>query len=179
MMHVSIMWCMYLWCVYPWYMYPWLCCMCVWCGWNFVTNQPTNKANSRSRIWYFDYHQRIGILLLKKRENRDKCSFATKQCMFGVFSIDEILCYRGSPFPASRTLCHPASAHNALTLVPNYLISNNTWRDIPQQLTKFVFWQFSCDHNVNYWESLVNCPFLFFMNKVLGSSFTKASPISD
>ena len=23
---------------------PWLCCMCVWCGWNFVTNQPTNKA---------------------------------------------------------------------------------------------------------------------------------------
>ena len=23
---------------------PWLCCMCVWCGWNFVTNQPRNKA---------------------------------------------------------------------------------------------------------------------------------------
>ena len=86
---------------------PWLCCMCVWCGWNFVTNQPTNKANSRSRIWYFDYHQRIGILLLKKRENRDKCSFATKQCMFGVFAIDEIIRYRGSPFPTSRILCHP------------------------------------------------------------------------
>ena len=25
---------------------------------------------------------------------RDKCSFTTKQCMFGVFAIDEILCYR-------------------------------------------------------------------------------------
>ena len=34
--------------------------------------------------------------------------FATNQRMFGVFAIDEILCYRGSPFPASRTLCHPA-----------------------------------------------------------------------
>ena len=27
--------------------------------------------------------------------------------MFGVFAIDEILRYRGSPFTASRTLCHP------------------------------------------------------------------------
>ena len=50
----------------------------------------------------------MGILLLKKRVNRNKCSFATKQCMFGVFAIDEIPRYRGSPFPASRTLCHPA-----------------------------------------------------------------------
>ena len=30
---------------------PWLCCMCVWCGWNFVTNQPTNEQGDfRSRI---------------------------------------------------------------------------------------------------------------------------------
>ena len=49
----------------------------------------------------------MGILPLKKRVNRDKCSFATKQRMFGVFAIDEILRYRGSPFPASHTLCHP------------------------------------------------------------------------
>ena len=27
--------------------------------------------------------------------------------MFGVFAIDEILCYRGTRFPGSRTLCHP------------------------------------------------------------------------
>ena len=49
----------------------------------------------------------MGILPLKKRVNGDKCSFATKQRMFGVFAIDEILRYRGSLFPASRTLCHP------------------------------------------------------------------------
>ena len=33
----------------------------------------------------------MGILPLKKRGNRDKCSFTTKQRMFGVFAIDEIL----------------------------------------------------------------------------------------
>ena len=27
--------------------------------------------------------------------------------MFGVFAINEILRYLGSPFPVSRTLCHP------------------------------------------------------------------------
>ena len=53
----------------------------------------------------------MGILPLKKRVNRDKCSFTTKQRMFGVFAIDEILRYRGTRFPGSRTLCHP---------VPNY-----------------------------------------------------------
>ena len=51
----------------------------------------------------------MGILPLKKRVNRDKCSFATKQRMFGVFAIDEILRYRGTWFPGSRTLCHPVS----------------------------------------------------------------------
>ena len=49
----------------------------------------------------------MGMLLLQKRINRDECSFVTKQHMFGVFTIDEFLRYRGSPFPASRTLCHP------------------------------------------------------------------------
>ena len=48
------------------------------------------------------------LLPLKKRVNHDKCSFATKQRMFGVFAIDEILRYRGTRFPGSRTLCHPA-----------------------------------------------------------------------
>ena len=50
----------------------------------------------------------MGMLPLKKRVNRDKCSFATKQRMFGVFAIDEILRYRGSRIPGSPTLCHPA-----------------------------------------------------------------------
>ena len=31
----------------------------------------------------------MGILPLKKRVNCDKCSFTTKQRMFGVFAIDE------------------------------------------------------------------------------------------
>ena len=29
--------------------------------------------------------------------------------MFEVFAIDEILRYRGTRFPGSRTLCHPAA----------------------------------------------------------------------
>ena len=49
----------------------------------------------------------MGILPFEKRVNRDKCSFATKQRMFGVFAIDEILRYRGTRFPGSRTFCHP------------------------------------------------------------------------
>ena len=55
---------------------------------------------------YFNYHQGLGILPLKKRKNCDKCRFATKQRIFGVFTIDEILGHRGSLFPACRTLCH-------------------------------------------------------------------------
>ena len=41
----------------------------------------------------------MGILPLKKRVNCDKCSFATKQRMFGAFAIDEILRYRGTRYP--------------------------------------------------------------------------------
>ena len=48
----------------------------------------------------------MGTLPLQKR---DKCSFATKQRMFGVFAIDEILRYRGTRFPGSHTLCHPGA----------------------------------------------------------------------
>ena len=54
----------------------------------------------------------MGILPLKKRVNCDKCSFATKQRMFGVFAIDEILRYRGTRFPGSRTLCHPGVTYD-------------------------------------------------------------------
>ena len=61
-----------------------------------------------------NFYKRMGILPLKKRVNRDKCSFTTKQRMFGVFAIDEILRYRGTRFPGFRTLCHPESAHFAL-----------------------------------------------------------------
>ena len=63
--------------------------------------------NKTAYVW-------MRILPLKKRVNRDKCSFATKQRMFGVFAIDEILRYRGTRFPGSRTLCHPAYEHKNL-----------------------------------------------------------------
>ena len=55
-----------------------------------------------------NFYQRMGILPLKKCVNRDKCSFTTKQLMFGVFAIDEILRNRWTLFVGSRTLCHPA-----------------------------------------------------------------------
>ena len=42
---------------------------------------------------YLNYHQRIGILLLKKHVNLDKTSFATKQHMFIVFALDKFLCF--------------------------------------------------------------------------------------
>ena len=54
-----------------------------------------------------NFYQRMGILPQKKRVNRDKCSYATKQRMFGVFAINEILRYRWTRFVGSRTLCHP------------------------------------------------------------------------
>ena len=57
----------------------------------------------------------MGILPLKKRVNHDKCSFATKQRMFGVFAIYEILRYRGTWFPGSRTLCHPGGPYHLLS----------------------------------------------------------------
>ena len=44
---------------------------------------------------YFNYRQRMGILPLKKRVNRDNYSFTRKQRMFEVFAINEILRYRG------------------------------------------------------------------------------------
>ena len=39
------------------------------------------------------------LLSEKRRVNRDKCVFATKQRMFGVLAIVEILNYRGLPIP--------------------------------------------------------------------------------
>ena len=59
----------------------------------------------------------MGILPLKKCVNRVKCSFTTKQRMFGVFAIDEILCYRWTRFAGSRTLCHPALQYSAVALM--------------------------------------------------------------
>ena len=42
----------------------------------------------------FEFLSKDGNITPEKRVNRDKCSFTTKQHMFGVFAIDEILRYR-------------------------------------------------------------------------------------
>ena len=65
---------------------------------------------------YLNYHKMIGILLLKKRVNRDICSFATKQRMFGIFAIEE------APFPLpaiSATLVPYSQAFSTLIETPN------------------------------------------------------------
>ena len=71
-----------------------------------------NVIIARFRQIYLNFYQRMGILPLKKRVNRDKCSFTTKQRMFGVFAIDEILRYRWTPFEGSRTLCRPGCIYD-------------------------------------------------------------------
>ena len=72
-------------------------------------NITPEKARKSRQMQFHDKTAYVwmGILPLKKLVNRDKCSFATKQRMFGVFAIDEILRYRGTRFPGSCTLCHP------------------------------------------------------------------------
>ena len=72
-------------------------------------NITPEKARKSRQMQFHDKTAYVwmGILPLKKRVNRDKCSFATKQRMLEVFAIDEILRYRGTWFPGSRTLCHP------------------------------------------------------------------------
>ena len=69
-------------------------------------NITPEKARKSRQMQFHDKTAYVwmGILPLKKRVNRDKCSFATKQRMFGVFAINEILRYRGTRFPGSRTL---------------------------------------------------------------------------
>ena len=79
----------------------------------------------------------MGILPLKKCVNRDKCSFATKQRMFGVFAIDEILRYRGTWFPGSRTLCHPAALYVIISFkVKLALLSKNPTKAAEMEVNK-------------------------------------------
>ena len=57
---------------------------------------------------YLNYHQRMEILSLKKCVYKLlEMQFATKQRMFGVIAIDEILSLPMSLLAGSRTLCHP------------------------------------------------------------------------
>ena len=60
-------------------------------------NITLEKARKSRQMQFHDKTAYVwmGILPLKKRVNRDKCSFATKQRMFGVFAIED----PGSPDP--------------------------------------------------------------------------------
>ena len=76
-------------------------------------NITPEKARKSRQMQFHDKTAYVwmGILPLKRHVNRDKCSFETKQRMFGVFAIDEILRYRGTRFPSSCTLCHPGDKY--------------------------------------------------------------------
>ena len=68
-------------------------------------NITPEKARKSRQMQFHDKTAYVwmGILPLKKRVNRDKCSFATKQRMFGVFAS------KGAPSPLSAlyaTLLH-------------------------------------------------------------------------
>ena len=93
---------------------------------------------------YLNCHQKMGILNLKKRVNRDKCSFTTKQRMFRVFAIDEILRYRWTRFVGSRTLCHPVVAYGLAVTLETVQLSP------PEKRFPLLFllqiYSFQCEH---------------------------------
>ena len=92
-------------------------------------NITPEKARKSRQMQFHDKTAYVwmGILPLKKRVNRDKCSFATKQRMFGVFAIDEILRYRGTRFPGSRTLCHPDSNEDIYSSKQQFIFISNIY----------------------------------------------------
>ena len=102
-----------------------------------------------------NFYQRMGKLPLKKRVNRDKWSFATKQRLFGVFAIDEILRYRWAPLAGLRTLCHPdcspyivISTEEICTTCKN---PDQPTRDEDDNCCKCIWFHF-LSHKLNYWH---------------------------
>ena len=55
----------------------------------------------------FEFLSKAGNITPEKARKSRQMQFHDKQCMFGVFAIDEILRYQSTPFVFSRTLCHP------------------------------------------------------------------------
>ena len=76
-----------------------------------------NMFNSSRNL--FEFLSLTENISLKKPKNCEKCDFATKQSMFGVLAIVEILCYQGFPIPEYRTLSHPSGAPQRLCICPN------------------------------------------------------------
>ena len=66
---------------------------------------PQSKNDKKGDIVPFRWPSPPYIWCLKKRANCDKCVFATKQRMFGVLAIIQILYYRGLPIPHIKPPC--------------------------------------------------------------------------
>ena len=79
---------------------------------------------------FLNYHERMGILPLKKRVNRDKCNFATKQRMLGVFAR------------SMRSFAIDEAASPLRARLP----PSGTWRTVSSV--------FEFDQQVNLWQSL-------------------------
>ena len=73
--------------------------------------------------------------------------------MFGVFAIDEILRYRGSRIPGSRTLCHPVP-HNCSSSQQNVL---QDWFDVDDGIGKAAKFFVNISENVKL-EKLAKAP---------------------
>ena len=67
----------------------------VWLGFSKSQGGPKICSNDSAAMTDLFELSKDGNIIPKKCVNRDKCDFATKQRMFGVFPIDEILRYRG------------------------------------------------------------------------------------
>ena len=100
----------------------------------------------------FEVQSKDGNITLKKRVNRDKCSFATKQCIFGVFAIDEP---RSPTRALNTTLCGGAPK---LTYGAPYLLKVGF--DVELAHNKESRWICAClfrskgDWKENQWEYL-------------------------
>ena len=110
----------------------------------------------------------MGILPLKKRVNRDKCSFATKQRMFGVFAIDEILRYRGSRIPGSPTLCHPGCHQEVnqlseISKLPSGKAFFRTDEEENVEMMRVVIFKMSINVNTHSLDLTANVP----LNKIV------------
>ena len=103
-----------------------------------------------------NFYQRMRILPLKKRVICDKCSFRTKQRMFGVFAIDEILRYRWDPslsmnpvrqfahfMPPWSVLYQPTIFAPVLSIPMSCLTCVSLWRYLPNVSPNKPSWKVS------------------------------------
>ena len=110
----------------------------------------------------------MGILPLKKRVSRDKCSFTTKRRMFGVLAIDEILRYH-EPRSSVRALYATLPQHNVEVLDTAKIIENPDCVNTPPpplnsfSRRRWMDWEVGWDSLLIDW--VVICPLSFLAKK--------------